>query len=110
MKMKIVHAKFGWNKPSVPQMAEYVNENYPEWNMEINDKLHATKSKSYGGSRLIHATGHTAKGFKIIFTKNGKQKTTFDTSTKYETNKDVAYYIATEIFGYDYRTDTFDNF
>ena len=102
MKMKIVHAKFGWNKPSVPQMAEYVNENYPEWNMEISDSVHYYACKK-------------SKGFKITFTKNGEYKTKFDTSTKVsryfgQTNKDVAYYIATEIFGYDYRTDTFDNF
>ena len=78
----------------------------------MNNNLKATKriTKTAGDLNVLKS-----KGFKITFTKNGEYKTKFDTSTKVsrffgQTNKDVAYYIATEIFGYDYRTDTFDNF
>ena len=109
IKQKIIDARFRYAKPSVPKMAEFVNENCPEWNMEINDTHNVTKAKSYSGSGLRYTEGYTTKGFEITFTKNGMKQQTFDTSSTYHKNKDVAYYIAIWILGYDYQTETYNN-
>ena len=39
----------------------------------------------------------------------GMKQQTFDTSSTYHKNKDVAYYIAIWILGYDYQTETYNN-
>tara|TARA_R110002020_G_scaffold119636_2_gene272938 strand:+ start:144 stop:539 length:396 start_codon:yes stop_codon:yes gene_type:complete len=109
MQKKIIQMRFGYYRVSIPKMAEFVNKNYPEWNMKIDDRLHVTKAKSYSGSGLRYTEGYTTKGFKIIFTKNGKQKTTFDTSGGYDKNKDVADFISRYIVHWDYSTDTINH-
>lgn len=93
---KIKYANFsGYTAPKVPIMAQFVNDNYPEWIMtfEAKSKFHVGRTSPTG---VRSGEGNTSKGYEVTFTKNGKFKDSFDTSYTY-TNKDIAYFIKTEI-------------
>jgi hypothetical protein len=94
--IKITQANFsGYTAPKVPIMAQFVNDNYPEWIMtfEAKSKFHVGRTSPTG---VRSGEGNTSKGYEVTFTKNGKFKDSFDTSYTY-TNKDIAYFIKMEI-------------
>lgn len=96
MKRKIIDSQWGYTTPKIPALANFVNSNYPEWNMQIEAKSKWNQGRVK--NRIRMGTGTHKKGYEISVTKNGKELFFFDTTYLYK-NKDVARYIAKEIIG-----------